>query len=562
MAETLKFTAQLIDKISGPSRKIARGMKAVVDAQRRIGSSAKAATAAQSELSRQLRDTDRAAKGAALSMTRAARAQRTSARMSRRYGGAGGGGGGPSLAGDLAGGLAVGALAAGWYMAGRAVATYTTQAGVAIAQAGIMAQRSRAALGVVSGSASEGAAEFERLRGTIVELGMDMDSAVAEFQRLRNVGFGGAEALEITRMTADLSALGVRAESVGSIMNAMGKIMAQGKLQGDELMMLAEAGVDVGKIYRHLAKTLGVTVDEVKRLQTAGKLEARPSIDAIKAAVLEVTGGTAAGDAAKQLVANTLDGALRQLKASLQSWMIALGDAVMPTLNGISVGVQRMFAELEASGELPKITAAVTDVFVAFAALLKSSAGADTLVRAARALVAVLEAMAWSVRQLAAHWDILSSAMKAIAVLSIPFLVGALALLVPLIVLVGALSVVLWAVWEGAQAAWRGLTWLYEQLAGYMSAITSAVSAAVPALSSLVSAIQTVASVGGLFGTSAPSQAGPVAASAGSVSNSKSDNRSWEVNQTINNTFPGGSPSGNIGESARRAALEAIGLAS
>ena len=466
------------------------------------------------------------------------------------------------MTGDIAGGLAIGALAVGWYMAGRAVAAYTVQAGTAIAQAGIMAQRSRAALGVVSGSAADGAAEFERLRSTIVELGMDMDSAVAEFQRLRNVGFGGAEALEITRMTADLSALGVRAESVGSIMNAMGKIMAQGKLQGDELMMLAEAGVDVGKVYKNLAKTLGVTVDEVKRLQTAGELDARPSIDAIKAAVLEVTGAAAAGDAAKQLVSGTLDGALRQLQASLQSWMIELGDAVMPTLNAVAGDVRAMFAALEASGELPRITAAVVDVFAAFGELLRAQSGTDALVSSARALVAVLDAMAWGVRQLAAHWEILSSAMKALAVLAIPFLIGALAMLVPLWALFGALVLVLWAVWEGAQAAWRGLTWLYEQLAGYMGAITSAVSAAVPALSALVSAIQTVASVGGLFGTDAPSQSAAVASSAGSSSNSKSDNRSWEVNQTITNTFAGGSPSGNIGESARRAALEAIGLAS
>ena len=528
MAERLQFVAQLVDKISGPSRKIVRSMQAVTAASQRVQSSATDATRAQANMARQLRQTGNAARLAGRNLTNMSRAQRQAARVSRFGGGKAGGGGGGEM--GLAGAFSVAALAAGWFVVGRAVVQTTAAIAGAVTEAGVFAQRSRAALGVVAGSASAGAAEFEMLRGTVADLGLDMQSTVAEYQRLRNVGFAADEANEITRLTADLQALGTRSEQVGSIMNALGKIKATGALQGDELNMLAEAGVDVGKIYQRLADSMGITIAEVKKLKTAGKIAARPAIDAIKASILEVTGGQQAGDAAKKIVGTTIDGAFRQLSAKFQNLMIDLGDAVTPALVGMMGGVREMVAALEGSGELKRLTRAFREMFEAVAALAKASGDTNRLTDAVAAFTTVLSAAATVVKFLADNWRIVSSVLKGLAVvLGVIVALNALALLPMLAVLAEVVVIVVAALW--------GLWEVINMIGDAASSVSSALG----------------------FSAESPSQAKRMSGS-GSVSNSKTDNRSWEVQIQQTNTFGGGANTAKMAEASRIGTVEALEL--
>lgn len=231
------------------------------------------------------------------------------------------------------------------------------------AKAEIWAQRYRASLGIVMKSSQAGAEWFDTVRRQAADLGLGVDMAVEEFQRLNNVGFAPKDAARISAMTADLQALGVRAESIGSILNAMGKIKAQGVLQGDELMMLAEAGINVGLIYERIADRAGVAVDKVKKLQASGEIKAEWALPSIEEAVLEATGVQKAGDAARKVADTTIQGMIGRGRAGFRNWLIDLGYEIAPGLQTIADRVGGTIARLSENGTLKRFSDSIIGVF-------------------------------------------------------------------------------------------------------------------------------------------------------------------------------------------------------
>jgi tape measure domain-containing protein len=116
------------------------------------------------------------------------------------------------------------------------------------------------------------------------------------------------------------------------VLDAMGKINATGTMQGDELMMLAEAGINIGSIYDVLGKKLGKTRAEIVKMKEAGKITSRQAIDAIKETVLATTKQTEFGAARKVVISSTLGGGWDQLKAQVKDKMIGIADAASPAL--------------------------------------------------------------------------------------------------------------------------------------------------------------------------------------------------------------------------------------
>nr|WP_275939085.1 tape measure protein [Polyangium spumosum] len=127
----------------------------------------------------------------------------------------------------------------------------------------------------------------------------------------------------IVRSIADLGTVNPEA-NVDSIVRAMGKIQAQGYLQGDELNMLTEAGLAADKVYGKLAERLGKSTDEVRRMQGAGQLKAADVIEAILAAINELSGGRAAGLAARAKSLEDITGILGRLHAMPGNLMMDL----------------------------------------------------------------------------------------------------------------------------------------------------------------------------------------------------------------------------------------------
>lgn len=121
------------------------------------------------------------------------------------------------------------------------------------------------------------------------ELGQTQKETVSSVQALLAQGFSEGAATDIVKAMADLKAINPQANLEG-IVRAIGQIKATGRLQGDELMQLTEAGLAADRVYEQLAKQLGVTKAEIVDLQAAGKISAEETQKAILAAVKQMTG--------------------------------------------------------------------------------------------------------------------------------------------------------------------------------------------------------------------------------------------------------------------------------
>lgn len=113
------------------------------------------------------------------------------------------------------------------------------------------------------------------------------------YQRLLTAGFKPVEVPVILKGVGDLAALkGFDKNVIDRVLMAFSQIRAKGRLQGEELLQLAEAGVPVGKVYEVMARRIGKTTDEVQKLISAGRIAPELGITASLEALRDsVSGG-------------------------------------------------------------------------------------------------------------------------------------------------------------------------------------------------------------------------------------------------------------------------------
>jgi tape measure domain-containing protein len=208
-----------------------------------------------------------------------------------------------------------------------------------------LGQKSRGAFSMMLGSKALGEDAFRESRALAIELGMGIDEVKGSYQRFLSMGFDRGESVEIIKMGADMTALGASTEKVSSVLDAMGKIKATGSLQGDELMMLAEAGINTGAIYDRLGAKFGKTRAQVVKMKEAGKISAEDAIAAIKSTVLATTGQSEFGAARRNIMTSTLSGAFQEMKAVAIDSFIGIGDAAGPQLTKMVSAISKMVGE-------------------------------------------------------------------------------------------------------------------------------------------------------------------------------------------------------------------------
>jgi tape measure domain-containing protein len=135
-------------------------------------------------------------------------------------------------------------------------------------------------------STSQVAAAFERL----VAAGVEVKDLEKTMQSLGD--FAGTDISKLE------GAIGVIAQ-----------IKGKGKLQGEELMQLAERGLPMGKVLDELAKKMGKTNDEVQKLLSSGSINAEQGIGAIMSVINTTFGGR------MEKASNTLEGLWSTLKS-------------------------------------------------------------------------------------------------------------------------------------------------------------------------------------------------------------------------------------------------------
>jgi len=209
------------------------------------------------------------------------------------------------------------------------VAAKLVRVGIATAA---WAEKTRMALGLLLKSDKAGAVAFTHIARLAAELGLNVQETTGQFKKLLAMQFKVGEATDIIKLAADMKALGASALEVQSIIRAIGQIKGKGVLQMEELQQqLAETGISVKLVIDALAKSLGKSSTEIRKLISAGKISADQGIAAIKQAVLQKMHIAKLGDAARK-AGNTLTGLWERMKGQWELLKIQLGNELLPLL--------------------------------------------------------------------------------------------------------------------------------------------------------------------------------------------------------------------------------------
>ncbi len=122
------------------------------------------------------------------------------------------------------------------------------------------------------------------------------ESDVASTFRLSMaMGFTTKEAQRTTQALLDFAAAtGSDSDKMVQLAGALGKIKTTGKISGEEIRQLSEAGLNATQV---LADTLGKTPAEIGKMVSAGQVDAEKAIDAITASLEKFYGGAGARQA-------------------------------------------------------------------------------------------------------------------------------------------------------------------------------------------------------------------------------------------------------------------------
>lgn len=227
------------------------------------------------------------------------------------------------------------------------------------------------AFGKLLGGAKAADAAFKASIKTADDLGLGYRETLSSVNALLAQGFKVDAAQTLVKAMADLKSVNPAA-NIESIVNAVSKIKATGKLQGDELNMLNEAGLSASLVYEALAKQMGKTVPEIQAMQRAGKLGADEVIKAILAGI-QATTKMPIGEAAKQ-ASNSLQGLLTRV-SQLPEGLLMAADAGkgMDVIKDVLRNLLGAFAPSTASGKA--LAAALGKLGNAFASMLSGLTG-------------------------------------------------------------------------------------------------------------------------------------------------------------------------------------------
>jgi tape measure domain-containing protein len=192
----------------------------------------------------------------------------------------------------------------------------------------IFSENSRRGLAALTGSVQAGNAAFEQGRRIANELNISAKDSVQSLIALRAAQFSLGEAEGLIKLTHDLQGVTHEADQADRILHAITKIKSTGRLQGDELMMLAEAGLSLDMVYGELQKTLGKTRAQILKMQTAGKITAEQAIAAIRTAIMHKLHEEGPGDFAKSWARETVGGIVQQLRVLPENLMLDISELI------------------------------------------------------------------------------------------------------------------------------------------------------------------------------------------------------------------------------------------
>jgi len=201
------------------------------------------------------------------------------------------------FAGVLGANLAVSAVNTLRGAANEALESYTSYERLGLSLQSLTARELRNTDQTLSMSQALGLAapKAQELLGWIEQLAIESpftQTGVSDaFRMAQAYGFTSTEAQRLTQTMIDFAAgSGASEEAMSRVMLALGQIQARGKLSGQEVLQLVNAGLPVTQI---LAKAFGVTTAQLEEMREKGLIPANLAIEAIVTSLEQDFGGAA-----------------------------------------------------------------------------------------------------------------------------------------------------------------------------------------------------------------------------------------------------------------------------
>jgi tape measure domain-containing protein len=198
-------------------------------------------------------------------------------------------------------------------------------------------------LEVMLGSAEKASAMIAEMREFAAKTPLTLDNVISSGTMLMSYGVDESNLIGTMTKLGDLAS--GNAEKMDRITLAYGQMLAKGKVTGEELRQMAEAGVP---LQTALAESIGVTGEEFSKMVSKGEV----GIDALNKAITELTTGDGKFAGMMEKQSQTMQGMLSTMQDNITEFFRKMGEGAFGEVKSALQDVSDQLAEWEQDGTL------------------------------------------------------------------------------------------------------------------------------------------------------------------------------------------------------------------
>lgn len=200
-------------------------------------------------------------------------------------------------------------------------------------------------LEVMLGSTEKASAMIEKMREFAAKTPLTLENVISGGSLLMSYGVDESNLIDTMTKLGDLAR--GNAEKMDRITLAYGQMLAKGKVTGEELMQMTEAGVP---LQTALAESIGVTGEEFSKMVSAGKV----GIDDLNKAITGLTTGDGKFAGMMEKQSQTMQGMLSTLQDNISEFLRKMGEGAFGEVKSALQEASDLLAEWEEDGTLDR----------------------------------------------------------------------------------------------------------------------------------------------------------------------------------------------------------------
>lgn len=198
-------------------------------------------------------------------------------------------------------------------------------------------------LEVMLGSTEKASAMIAEMREFAAKTPLTLDNVISSGTMLMSYGVDESNLIGTMTKLGDLAS--GNAEKMDRITLAYGQMLAKGKVTGEELRQMTEAGVP---LQTALAESIGVTGEEFSKMVSKGEV----GIDALNKAITELTTGDGKFAGMMEKQSQTMQGMLSTMQDNITEFFRKMGEGAFGEVKSALQDVSDQLAEWEQDGTL------------------------------------------------------------------------------------------------------------------------------------------------------------------------------------------------------------------